>query len=149
ERVVVAAALGSQPLVAPLGIRLGLVGAKGYSTDIAGGPDIDRSLYLCESKIAVTPFGDRTRAAGFFELGARSAAPDRRRAQQLLNDTATSVDGFPTGLREGDRGWAGLRPTTADSLPHIGEHPRAPGVILATGHGMLGISLAPATGMAV
>ena len=41
--------------------------------------------------------------------------------------------------------WAGLRPSTSDGLPLIGPAPALPAVFLATGHGMLGVTLAPAT----
>ena len=41
--------------------------------------------------------------------------------------------------------WAGLRPLTSDGLPLIGPTPRDPHVFVATGHGMLGVTLAPAT----
>jgi D-amino-acid dehydrogenase len=41
--------------------------------------------------------------------------------------------------------WRGLRPCTPDGLPVIGAHRAAPNVIFATGHGMLGVTLAPAT----
>ena len=41
--------------------------------------------------------------------------------------------------------WAGLRPLTSDGLPLIGRAPRDAKVFVATGHGMLGITLAPAT----
>ena len=41
--------------------------------------------------------------------------------------------------------WAGLRPATPDGLPLIGALPGLDGVFLATGHGMLGVTLAPAT----
>ena len=41
--------------------------------------------------------------------------------------------------------WAGLRPATADGLPLIGMLPGHPGLFVASGHGMLGITLAPAT----
>jgi glycine/D-amino acid oxidase-like deaminating enzyme len=42
--------------------------------------------------------------------------------------------------------WHGLRPCTPDGLPVIGSRN---GVILATGHGMLGVTLAPLTGRLV
>jgi D-amino-acid dehydrogenase len=42
-----------------------------------------------------------------------------------------------------------LRPCTPDGLPVIGRPARAPGLILATGHAMKGISLAPVTGRLV
>ena len=41
--------------------------------------------------------------------------------------------------------WAGLRPATPDGLPLIGALPGLDGIYLATGHGMLGVTLAPAT----
>jgi D-amino-acid dehydrogenase len=50
---------------------------------------------------------------------------------------------------EGPAGWAGFRPSTPDSLPLLGPLRGAPGLIVATGHGMLGVTLAPATGLAV
>jgi D-amino-acid dehydrogenase len=39
----------------------------------------------------------------------------------------------------------GLRPATPDSLPVVGELPGHRGVFAATGHGMLGLTLAPGT----
>ena len=45
--------------------------------------------------------------------------------------------------------WRGLRPLSPDTLPIIGRPRSHGGVILATGHGMLGVSLGPATGEAV
>jgi D-amino-acid dehydrogenase len=43
------------------------------------------------------------------------------------------------------RAWAGLRPATPDGLPLIGALPSLDGLYLATGHGMLGVTLAAAT----
>jgi D-amino-acid dehydrogenase len=45
--------------------------------------------------------------------------------------------------------WYGWRPMTYDSIPIIGPCPGNPKVTLATGHNMLGLSLAPATGKLV
>ena len=45
--------------------------------------------------------------------------------------------------------WSGLRPYPADGLPIIGPAPDRPGLVVATGHGRMGITLAPATGDAV
>ena len=41
--------------------------------------------------------------------------------------------------------WAGLRPCTPDGLPIIGAPQGLPGLVLATGHAMKGVSLAPVT----
>ena len=59
----------------------------------------------------------------------------------------TSPTGAPTSTAH--TGWAGLRPATPDSLPFLGPAGGADGLIVATGHGMLGVTLAPASGDAV
>ena len=41
---------------------------------------------------------------------------------------------------------AGLRPASPDGMPYIGALPKAPRVIAATGHGMLGLMMGPGTG---
>ena len=45
--------------------------------------------------------------------------------------------------------WRGLRPRTPDDLPVIGRARALPGVVIATGHGMSGISQGPITGLLV
>jgi D-amino-acid dehydrogenase len=45
--------------------------------------------------------------------------------------------------------WCGWRPMTFDGLPIIDRSPRWQNVMLAAGHNMLGISLAPGTGKLV
>ena len=42
-----------------------------------------------------------------------------------------------------------MRPMTPDGLPHIGALRRFPNVVVATGHAMQGISLAPRTAQLV
>jgi D-amino-acid dehydrogenase len=45
--------------------------------------------------------------------------------------------------------WVGLRPCSPDGLPYIGRTSRAANLIVATGHAMLGLSLAPVTGQLI
>jgi D-amino-acid dehydrogenase len=42
--------------------------------------------------------------------------------------------------------WCGLRPMSVDGVPIVGPLPGVEGVSVATGHGMLGLTLAPVTG---
>src|SRR5262249_40642794 len=67
-----------------------------------------------------------------------------RRIQQL-HDSANHylVSPLPLGHCQT---WFGWRPMTWDSLPIIGPAPRLTNAYLATGHNMLGLSLAAATG---
>jgi D-amino-acid dehydrogenase len=41
--------------------------------------------------------------------------------------------------------WMGCRPSTPDSLPVIGPHPKDPRVVFAFGHGHLGLTLSAVT----
>jgi len=151
DAVVVAAAVGSTALLAPHGLRAPLVGAKGYSVTVPhADPSPRMPLYLCEPKLGLTPLHAGLRIAGFFELGARNARPSADRARQLVAETrpfVAALDG--SRFAEGPAGWAGFRPATPDSLPLLGPLRGAPGLFVATGHGMLGVTLAPATGVAV
>jgi D-amino-acid dehydrogenase len=45
--------------------------------------------------------------------------------------------------------WFGWRPMTYDSLPIIDRCPKYENVVIAAGHNMLGLSMAPATGKLV
>jgi D-amino-acid dehydrogenase len=148
--VVLASALGTVGLLRPLGLKVPLVGAKGYSVTLPlpeGLPAMP--LYLCEPKIGTSPYAGTLRIAGFFELGARDGAASAVRARQLVEETQPYLRAPIVANGEIPEGWAGFRPATPDSLPLLGPVPGAAGVIVATGHGMLGVTLAPATGLAV
>jgi D-amino-acid dehydrogenase len=59
---------------------------------------------------------------------------------------------FPE-LRESDfagvEPWKGLRPCSPDGLPYLGRTARYDNLVIATGHAMMGLSLAPITGKIV
>ena len=148
DRVVVAAGVWSRELLAPLGLRLPLEAAKGYSiTAPAGGGGPRHPLYLTEIKVGVSPFEGAVRLAGTLELAGLDLGVDHRRVRALARHTGDYLDGLD--LDGGAVEWAGLRPLVADGLPVIGAVPGRPGLFVATGHHMLGITLGPATGEAL
>lgn len=151
DRVVLSCAGGTAELLRPFGVRVPVVGAKGYSVTVPHAHLTPRlPLYLCEPKLGLTPLAAGLRIAGFFELGARDSQPSAARARQLVEETVPFLAELDrSSFAEGPDGWAGLRPCTPDSLPLLGPVAGAPGLIVATGHGMLGVTLAPATGLAV
>lgn len=145
DQVVVAAGVGTVDLLAPLGVRLPLIGAKGYSITVdqpavrPGSP-----LYLLEAKVGVTPFDDSLRFAGTLELGARDLRISPPRIAAIEAAAARGLRSWqPHGSR---REWAGFRPLTPDGVPVLGAIPGHPGLHVATGHSMLGVTLAPTTG---
>lgn len=148
DRVVVAAGVWSPALLAPLGVRLPIEAAKGYSVTARGpGRRPHRPLYLTEAKVGVSPFDGALRLAGTLELGALDVSVDRVRVDAVASSASRYLrDWRPV---DGRVDWAGLRPLAPDGLPVIGGVPDRPGLFVATGHGMLGITLAPATGEAL
>ena len=148
ERVVLAAGAWSGRLLAALGIRIPFEAAKGYSIRASGaGTPPRHALYLAEAKVGASPFGDGVRIAGIFDLTGIDPTLRPRRIGAIVRSSAGYFhDWRPERIEEQ---WAGLRPYPSDGLPIVGPVPGSPGLVAATGHGRLGITLAPATGEAV
>ena len=141
-------ALGSySPLLAkPLGIDLPIYPVKGFSItvpidDAAMSPE---STIMDEShKVAVTRLGARIRVGGTAQLSGFDLRLDQARRGTL---EFVANDLFPKG---GDVSraefWTGLRPMTPDGTPIVGAT-RFPNLLLSTGHGTLGWTMAAGTG---
>jgi D-amino-acid dehydrogenase len=146
DRAVVAAGASSPPLLSRLGVSLPLVGARGYSFTFSGG-DMrpSHAIYLAEAKVGISSYADSVRIAGVFELGRSNDVLDRRRLEAMLATVEPYFSDWRPSSEAALLEWAGLRPMTADGLPLIGRAPAVENVYVATGHGMLGVTLAPAT----
>ena len=146
QRLVVAAGLPTAPLLRRLGVRVPLMGARGYSVTIAGrGTPPRHALYLAEAKLGLSPFDDGVRVAGVFGLGASNDDASPAVGERLLAAARPYLAGWQPDQDGPVEAWAGLRPATPDGLPLIGALPGLDDIYLATGHGMLGVTLAPAT----
>jgi D-amino-acid dehydrogenase len=131
----------SGPLARGLGLSLPLTGGKGYHVDLApAGGDPRVPLLLHGSRSAVTPYPDRLRLTGTLEVAGLDdrAVPGRVAAVRRAGARVLALDG-----RETLDVWTGLRPCAPDGLPVIGRPAALPGLVLATGHAMKGLSLAP------
>lgn len=150
DRVVVALGAAANQLLKSVNVKLPIVGAKGYSVELEGsGVPPRHALYLMEAKLGLSPLSRGVRIGGFFELpGAGSDVP-LRRVEQLIQQTRPYLGGWTPESVNITAGRAGLRPSTPDSLPFIGPVPDAEGLYVAAGHGMLGVTLAPATAAAL
>ncbi len=143
EVVVLAAGAWSGPLARTAGLRLPLIPAKGYSITLEHAEALPRSpAMLSEARVAVTPFQDgRLRLAGTLELGAWDLRISRRRVEAIR----AAAETYLRVQARGGEVWCGLRPCTPDGLPLVGRVPRWRNLVVATGHGTLGVSLAPVT----
>ncbi|CAL9336695.1 D-amino acid dehydrogenase 1 [Streptomyces sp. enrichment culture] len=131
----------SRELGAPLPIRPG----KGYSVDYSPAPvRLRTSLTLEDARVAVTPLNGFLRLAGTMEFGGLEERVDLRRVAAIKQAAADSFTDWRNPPGEAAP-WAGMRPMTPDGLPVIGRLHPLPNVYVASGHGMLGLTLAPAT----
>ena len=146
DRIVLAAGSWSEPLGKMLGLRVPILGAKGYSLVLPRAtPHPTRSIYLIERKVAVNPHHDALRIAGTLELVRNDFSINRRRVDVILR-------GAKGMLNLGDAPvateiWRGLRPCTPDGMPLIGRAKGRGDVYLATGHQMAGLKTATGTGV--
>lgn len=127
------------------GVRLPVIPAKGYSATVrrfAGTPRL--AATVSERKSIITPLGDHTRFAGTLELAGFEPRLDRRRYEAVITGAALALrDPVP---RDDEVPWFGFRPLTPDSLPYLGRPPNLSGLLVATGHGMLGFTQSLGTG---
>ncbi len=150
EEVVLAGGAWSGDLARELGIRLPMEPAKGYSLTYkrpASCPGIP--VMLAEKKVVLTPMDDMLRVAGTLELAGFDMSINNRRLQAVLKAVPDYFPDFNLKDLELIEIWRGLRPCSPDGLPYLGRPRRYDNVIIATGHGMKGISLAPVTGKLV
>jgi D-amino-acid dehydrogenase len=145
DHVVLAAGLGSTELGRGVGLRLPLRGAKGYVVDLdvaAGAPRIP--VTFKERRVVATPYADRLRLCGTLELGDDTATVNQRRVRAIRDAGRLGLPRLD--VRRTIETWAGLRPSTPDGIPALGRTERVDNLVIATGHGMWGVVLAPVTG---
>ena len=145
DAVVLAAGVWSGGLSRSLGIRIPMEAAKGYSVTARGRGTPPRSAYyLVEARVGASTFGDELRIAGIFDLTGLDLGLRRKRLDLVLGESRPFFHDWEPESVELE--WTGLRPYPADGLPIIGRMPGNERVFLATGHGRMGITLAPITG---
>jgi len=145
DAVVLAGGVASAHLLAPLGTRLTIAAAKGYSRTYASHPSGPRRpLYLEAPKVAISVFDGAVRVSGTLELGARGLSLSDRRLKAITAAARKALPGWE--MPDRPRDWAGMRSLSPDGLPFIGPVPGWDGIHLAAGHATLGITLAPLTG---
>jgi D-amino-acid dehydrogenase len=148
DAVVLAAGALSPQWQRELGCRLPIQPGKGYSITMPRPARCPRvPLIFEEHRVAVTPLRSGYRLGSTMEFAGYDASLNPRRLE-LLKSAARRYLREP--LAEPiEEEWFGWRPMTPDSVPIIGQSPALANVWIASGHNMLGLSLAPATGKLV
>jgi D-amino-acid dehydrogenase len=143
--IVVASGSWSGRLMKHSDYRLPMQDGKGYSMTIQNPtsmPTIPSILH--EARVAMTPMGNELRISGTLEISGMDDQVNPHKVKGILS----AVPEYYPDLKINNPGpvWYGYRPCTPDGLPYIGRLKDDTNIILATGHAMMGLSLAPATG---
>ena len=144
-------ALGSYSpmLLRPIGISIPVYPLKGYSITIAlADGDVAPRISLSDGahRLVMSRLGDRLRVAGTAELTGYDTEINEVRCRAIVRRT---FELFPkAGRPEDAQFWAGLRPATPGGVPCIGRT-RYPNLMLNTGHGTLGWTMACGSGAAI
>ncbi|TAE27823.1 MAG: FAD-dependent oxidoreductase [Cytophagales bacterium] len=150
DAVVVAGGAWSAEMARQLGLRLPLQGGKGYSFMIDGaGPSVQIPAIMLEARATATPVGLNLRFAGTLEVAGTDLRVNPNRVRGIVQSINNYYPDIPVQMPQIESVWRGLRPCSPDGLPYIGRLKTHENVVLATGHGMMGISLGPATGKLV
>ncbi|MEO8365196.1 MAG: FAD-dependent oxidoreductase [Pseudoxanthomonas sp.] len=145
SEAVIALGSWSPQLARTLGIGLPIQPGKGYSITYSRPALVPRRpMVLKDRQVCVTTWDSGFRLGSTMEfsgydqtLNATRLAALERGAREYLHE--------PVGATVQER-WYGWRPMTWDDLPILGRAPRHQHVWLATGHGMLGVSMSAASG---
>ncbi|PTT16907.1 amino acid dehydrogenase [Acidovorax sp. HMWF029] len=148
EQFVLALGSHSHLVARTLGLRLPVYPLKGYSITLdtaeassAHGAVPRVNVTDAARKVVFARIGQRLRVAGMAELVGHDARIPPARIESLCHATRTL---FPGCCQfEELRPWTGMRPATPTGLPMVGTHASGPdNLLLNTGHGSLGFTLA-------
>jgi len=149
DATVVCTGAWSARLLKPLGIDAQIYPVRGYSLTLPPGtsaPEV--SVTALQRKIVFSRINGCMRIAGFADFKGFSTADDEQRLAELRRVAQCCA---PHAAEYGvvqQHAWGGFRPMTPDGRPRVGAT-RIAGLYLNTGHGMLGWTLACASGYEV
>nr|WP_321400328.1 FAD-dependent oxidoreductase [uncultured Desulfobacter sp.] len=145
---VLAAGAFSSKIAKMLDLPLPVQPGKGYSISM-GRPEICPAVpcMLHERNMVVTPWKSGYRLGGTIEFSGFSTSLNRTRLNKLIQGAAEYMRN-PMG-RPLVEEWTGVRPMTYDDMPVIGKMSKFSNLVVATGHGMLGLTFATGTGKLV
>ena len=147
DQLVITAGFWSTQILKQLRINLDVQPGKGYSFKVQTARPIHYPALLADANVAVTPFGNnRTQFGGGMELGYGGLKIRQMRIKQIIQAIGQFYPSEVDLKIEQEQIWQGHRPCSFDGLPFIGPIPSFQNVFVGTGHSMMGITLAPATG---
>jgi D-amino-acid dehydrogenase len=152
NQLIIATGSWSPILADLLKIGLPLQAGKGYSItkEQNDGKKLNIPSILLEARVAITPMSDSLiRFGGTMEIGGLNDKINMNRVNGIIKAVPNYFPDYQIDTPKKEQVWYGLRPCSPDGLPYIGRTQKYKNLIIASGHAMMGLSLAPATGKLV
>lgn len=150
QEVVLCGGVWSSQLAKELGLKIPMQAGKGYSLTLTNPRQLPALCSICtEARLAVTPMDGALRVGGTMEIAGIDESITQRRVRGITRAFPQYYPAFEEQDFAEVKPWSGLRPVSPDGMPYIGRTKRWKNLTLATGHAMMGLSLAPATGIIV
>ncbi len=144
DRFLLAAGAWTGAVSRIFGANLPIRPGKGYCIEVKP-LGLRGATNLDEAKVAVTPLNDRLRLAGTMEFGGLDETINRVRVDAILRAPGAYFRDWEPPAEAEIVPRAGMRPMAPDGLAVIGRLPRLDNAFVASGHGMMGVTLAPGT----
>jgi D-amino-acid dehydrogenase len=133
-----------------LRIRLPMQPGRGYSLTMERPPfHLTKPMILSERRVALTPMGQRLRFGGTMELSGHNGLVLNQRIEQIITAARSYLPDLEAKDFAGIEPWFGYRPLSPDGMPYLGRFAAFSNFTAACGHAMLGVTLAPVTGLIV
>jgi D-amino-acid dehydrogenase len=147
DKFVLAAGAWTGKLSKLFGYSLPIRAGKGYCVDVDP-YDLRTIVNLSDANVAVTPMKRNLRLAGTMELAGLDENINQVRVDAIMRAPARYFRDWEPPKKT-PKAQAGMRPMSADGGLVVGPLGSLENLIVASGHGMFGVTLAPATGRAV
>ncbi|MEY2812107.1 MAG: hypothetical protein RI991_1102 [Bacteroidota bacterium] len=147
DEVVIATGSWLSDILKDLEIDILLQAGKGYSMTFENIPkNLHYPSILVDDRVAMTPMGADLRMGGTMEISGIGSKMLIKRVQSIYKAAKNYFPDLQVSFPSPDKVWHGFRPLSPDGLPYIGRHSKYDNLVIAGGHGMLGISLAAGSG---
>lgn len=139
----------SAELAAAAGSSVPLESERGYHVQVSQAVRGPRNpMMVADGKLVVHWMDGGLRAAGQVEIAGLQAPPNWARSDILYRHLQSMFTGLPASADAPSvHRWLGHRPSMPDGLPCIGPAHSTPDVILAFGHGHIGLGGSARTGV--
>lgn len=147
NQVVVCAGAWSGKLSKDLGLKVPIAALQGYHHHVPNpGVKLNHAVLYANGGFVLTPMESGLRIGGTIEVAGLDPRPNFARADLIAQKALKVLPGLDIS---GGKQWMGPRPFMPDTMPVLDRAPHHNNVVLAFGHGQVGMTLGATTGKIV